>query len=117
MRLRARAALGALLSLTACDSSVDRQRITICRRALPALVPVDLAPRLLHVGRGSVPDSVRLDYETGSRPHRIECQFGDGAGLAGIVIDHKAVTGGSLYLLKRYYLDTPDAERNDPGQP
>lgn len=117
MRLRAVVALGAPLLLTACDSSVDRQRLTLCRRTLPAVVEPDLKPRLLHVGRGSAPDSVRVDYAVGHRPHRILCLFDQGAGLIGIVIDQKAVTGGALFLLKRYYLDTQDAETNDPAPP
>ncbi|GJE19146.1 hypothetical protein [Methylobacterium marchantiae] len=115
MRLRAVAALGSILFLAGCDSSIDRQRVTTCRRTLPALVATDLDPRLLHVGRGSAPESVRVDYAIGNRPHRIDCLFDDGAGLIGIRLDHKAVTGGALFMLKRYYLDTPDAEASDPA--
>lgn len=101
--------------LAGCDSSVDRQRITICRRTLPALVPSDLSPRLLHVGRGSVPESVRVDYAVGHRQHRIDCQFDEGAGLIGLRLDQKSVTGAALFMLKKYYLDTLDSEANDPA--
>lgn len=104
-----------VLGLAACESSVDRLRTTICRRALPALVASELQPRLLSVGRGSAPDSVRVDYVTGHQQHRIVCAFDQGAGLTGIAVDHKALTGGAMYLLKRYYLDTPEAEIADPA--
>lgn len=114
MRLRAGIAVVLLAGLGGCESSVDRLRTTICRRTLPALVPADADPRLLSVGRGSAPDSVRLDYLTGHQQHRIVCAFDQGAGLTGLVIDQKPVTGGALYMLKRYYLDTPDAAMNDP---
>ncbi|WP_019902971.1 hypothetical protein [Methylobacterium sp. 77] len=117
MRLRAVAALCTILFLAGCDSSIDRQRITTCRRTLPALVASDLNPRLLHVGRGSAPESVRVDYALGNRQHRIDCLFESGAGLSAIRLDHKAITGGALFMLKRYYLDTPDAEASDPASP
>ncbi|KQO50404.1 MULTISPECIES: hypothetical protein [unclassified Methylobacterium] len=119
--MRRRAVIGpaALLLLVApflagCDSSIDRQRITTCRRTLPALVASDLPPRLLHVGRGSAPDSVRVDYALGQRQHRIDCLFDGGAGLIGVRMDHKAVSGGALFMLKKYYLETLDSEANDP---
>ncbi len=115
MWLRAGLAAALLAGLAGCESSVDRLRTAICRRTLPALVPADANPRLLSVGRGPAPDSVRLDYLTGHQPHRIVCAFDQGAGLTGLVVDQKAVTGGALYLLRRYYLDTPDAEANDPA--
>ncbi|CAA2099738.1 hypothetical protein MBUL_00304 [Methylobacterium bullatum] len=121
MRPRAARPPGALLPiavvafLTACDSSVDRLRITTCRRTLPALVASDLSPRLLHVGRGSAPDSVRVDYALGQRQHRIDCLFDGGAGLIGVRMDHKAVSGGALFMLKKYYLETLDSEANDPA--
>lgn len=102
-------------SLAGCDSSVDRLRITTCRRTLPALVASDLTPRLLHVGRGSAPDSVRVDYAVGQRQHRIDCLFDGGAGLIGVRLDHKAVSGGALFMLKKYYLETFDSEANDPA--
>ncbi|MCJ2129615.1 hypothetical protein [Methylobacterium sp. E-045] len=103
--------------LAGCDSSVDRLRITTCRRTLPALVASDLSPRLLHVGRGSAPDSVRVDYALGQRQHRIDCLFDGGAGLIGLRLDHKAVSGGALFMLKKYYLETLDSEANDPAPP
>ncbi|WP_027170718.1 hypothetical protein [Methylobacterium sp. 10] len=120
MRPRAARAPGALLLivvvslLAGCDSSVDRLRITTCRRTLPALVASDLSPRLLHVGRGSAPDSVRVDYALSQRQHRIDCLFDGGAGLIGIRLDHKAMSGGALFMLKKYYLETIDSEANDP---
>lgn len=93
---------------------MDRQRLTLCRRALPALATADADPRLLHVGPGSVPRSVRVDYAEGKRQHRIDCLFDEGAGLTAILSDQKPINGATLYLLKRYYLDTHDAVENDP---
>ncbi|MDR7039250.1 MULTISPECIES: hypothetical protein [Methylobacterium] len=107
---------GFLLSLAACESAVQHQRITLCRRAVPALVPGETDMRILRVGAGPAPDSVRVDYATGPRPHTALCRFNAGAELIAVTHDGTALNGAALYLLKRYYLDTPDAEAADPGE-
>lgn len=106
---------GFSLCLAACESAVQRQRVTLCRRAVPALVPGEADVRLLRAGPGSAPDSVRVDYTIGPRPHAALCSFNVGAELIGVTHDGTPLSGAALYLLKRYYLDTPEAEAADPG--
>ena len=101
---------GFLAGLVACESTVQRQRLDICRRAVPALVPDETAIRILRAGSGSAPDSIRVDYVQGSQPHYALCRFNAGAVLSGIATDRKTLSEASLYLLKRYYLDGPAEE-------
>ena len=100
--------------LAGCDSSIDRQRITTCRRTLPALVASDLPPRLLHVGRGSAPTAcASITLWANASTASTACSTRR-AGLIGVRMDHKAVSGGALFMLKKYYLETLDSEANDP---
>lgn len=109
--------LGFLAGLAACESAVQQQRLATCRRAVPALVPAESGLKILRAGTGAVPDSVRVEYSTGSRQHWALCRFNAGAVLEGIATDRSALSGASLYLLKRYYLDTPDAAAAEPAPP
>ncbi|MCJ2107798.1 hypothetical protein MKK70_20940 [Methylobacterium sp. E-041] len=102
--------LGFLGGLGACESAVQRQRLSICRKAVPALVPDETAVRILRAGTGAAPDSIRVDYVLGHYPHYALCRFNAGAVLDGISTDRTTLSEASLYLLKRYYLDTPDAD-------
>ena len=95
--------------LCGCDSSVQRQRVAICGRAVTALTAPEQDARILRAGSGPTPDSVRVDYAVGPRPHSVVCRFDAGAVLGGIATDGTALTGASVYLLKHYYLDVPDA--------
>jgi hypothetical protein len=111
----------ALLGLAACESSVDRQRAMICRRAVPALAPPDTEVRLLRIGAGATPDELRVDYAVAGRPGQaarqrwVTCRFGPGAELLGLATETGPVNGARLFLLRQYYLDTPEAAAADPG--
>ena len=113
--------LVALAFLASCESSVDRQRAAICRRAVPALAPPGSAVKILRIGAGPTPDALRVDYAvTGqttqaARQRWLVCGFGPGAGLLAVATEHGPMNGAALYLLKRYYLDTPEALSADPG--
>ncbi len=109
------ALLGFFGGLAACENTVQRQRAATCRRALPAVAEAGRELRLLRVGTGAVPDSVRVDYADGRRPHWILCRFGPGTDLVGLTTEKETLTGAALYMLKRFYLDTPDAAVGDPG--
>jgi len=117
----ARLGLAALLVLTACVSSVDQQRATTCRQAVPALAPPGTTPRILHIGAGPTPDALRVDYAVAgpstlaARQRWVLCGFGPGAELLSITTEHGPMNGAALYLLKQFYLDTPDAAAADPG--
>lgn len=101
--------------LFACENALGRQRATICRRAVPALVQGDSELKVLRSGSGPAPDSARVDYLVGTRPHFALCRFSGGTDLVGLSTDRETLNGASLYFLKRYYLDTPDAETSDPA--
>ncbi|KQQ18076.1 hypothetical protein ASF53_06865 [Methylobacterium sp. Leaf123] len=109
-----------------CDTSLDARRAMLCRRAVPALAPPGAEIDLLRVGSGASRDSVRVDYRltggTGAlpkaeatRPRFLICHFGPGDELNAVTTDQGPVNGASLYLLRRYYLTTPEAEAADPG--
>ena len=104
--------LGFLGGLAACESAVQQQRLATCRRAVPALVPDEKGATILRAGTGAGRDSMRVDYTTGNRPHFALCRFNAGAVLEGIVTDRTALSEASLFLLKRYYLDTPRRGRS-----
>ena len=109
-----------LVALCGCSSSVDRQRATTCRRAVPALAPPDAAVTILRVAQGPTADSVRVDYGIGTRDGRqrwLVCSFGSGAVLSGIATERGPLGEAQLYLLQHYYLDTPEALEADPLKP
>lgn len=107
---------------SACGSGVDARRAATCRRALPAIAPRDAAIHVLRIGFGPARDSVRVDYglsgrpDVASRARWIVCGFGPGANLISVATESGPLGEAAVYLLKRYYLDTPDAERGDPGR-
>jgi hypothetical protein len=116
----ARLGLAALLVLTACEGSVDRQRATTCRRAVPALAPAGTTVRILRIGMGATPDQLRVDYAVAgqatlaARQRWVTCGFGPGAELLVVSTEQGPMTGAALHLLKHFYLDTPEAEAADP---
>ncbi|WP_232631303.1 hypothetical protein [Methylobacterium sp. Leaf118] len=114
-----------------CEPGPEAGRQTLCRRAVPALRPSPLPAgtviRLLRVGPGSGRGSVRVDYQLAEadgtllrgeagRVRFLVCGFDAGTDLTGLATERGPVNGASLYLLKRYYLDTPEAEAADPGR-
>nr|WP_183507719.1 hypothetical protein [Methylobacterium brachythecii] len=122
MLRRTRCAVLVLLlpALSGCDRGLDARRAAVCRRAVPALVPRDASVSLLRVGSGSSADSIRVDYRlTGSgdaaKARWIVCAFGPGSSLDSITTESGPVSGASVYLLRHYYLDTPEAVAADPA--
>lgn len=117
--------LAILLALGGCGTSVDPDRARVCRMVLPAL-NAEGAIRILHVGPAPRGDGLRVDYEV-ARPDRaplirhVVCRFAPDGGsarradLLGLSTERETVGGASLYLLKRYYLDTPEAVMADSG--
>jgi hypothetical protein len=120
-------ALGWLAAGFGCDTATDAHRAALCRRALPALAPEGTTARLLRVGPGSGPRSVRVDYRLAdadgvllkgeeARLRFLACAFGPGTEMTALTTERGPVNGASLYLLRRYFLETPDAEAADPGK-
>jgi hypothetical protein len=114
--------LAALLSLAACSGSLDPEQARTCRRALPTLVPAGARVTVLRTAAGPQERSVRIDFaqEREGRstvPRYAVCQFSglSRTDLSGLTSDRGPVGGAALYLLKHYYLDTPDAALAEPG--
>ena len=105
---------GFLGNLAACQDRLQRERVATCRRALPA-VAREPGIRMLRAAPGPAPDTVRVDYSEGHHQHWLNCRFDAGTTLTALTTDGSSLTGASLYMLKRFYLDTPDAERADPA--
>jgi branched-chain amino acid transport system permease protein len=119
------AALIFLLAVTACGQSIDSEQMRVCRSILPALNEGGRIT-VLKAEPGPAPHSLRLDYEVERidrvpLQRRIICRFaGEGlatrkADLTAVVTEEGPISGASLYLLKRYYLDTPEGVAGDPG--
>ena len=125
------ASLFALLALAACASALDPDQARLCRLALPALA--DAQANITVVRQSLLPASgadsrpgVRIDYRTrieGNAPHSdfAECRFGGAGEAAGrlALLAMRTRTGEmperQLMTLKRFWLDTPDAQIEDPA--
>jgi hypothetical protein len=107
-------AAGFLGGLVACQDTLRRDRVATCRRALPAIAP-QAGIRLLRAAPGPAANSVRVDYADGNRQHWLTCRFDAGTTLVGLATEGSALSGPSLYMLRRFYLDTPDALAGDPA--
>lgn len=117
--------LSGLCLLAACGLSIDAEQARVCRSALPALNP-DAAITVERIQTGPVARSLRVDY-LAHHPDRpiLErfaiCRFmAEGlspnkAELEGLATEEGPLSGASLYLLKRYYLETPEGTAGDPG--
>ena len=127
MRTGRRTALSGALAalwLTAgfgCDGALEARRAALCRRAVPALAPTGAPIEVLQVSTASGAGRVRVDYRLSgplgeaNRPRSLTCGFGPGTDLVSLATERGVVNGASLYLLKRYYLESPEAEAADPG--
>ena len=105
---------GFLGGLAACQDTLRRDRVATCRRALPAVAPQP-GIRLLRAAPGPAANSVRGDYSDGTRPHWLTCRFDAGTTLVALATEGTTLSGPALYMLRRFYLDTPDAAAGDPA--
>jgi branched-chain amino acid transport system permease protein len=122
---RLTACLMGLCLLAACGASIDAEHARVCRSALPALNP-GATITVQAVRKGPAPSSLRVDY-IAQHPDRSAlerfaiCQFAaeglspNKAELTGIGTEEGLLSGANLYLLKRFYLDTPEGAAGDPG--
>nr|WP_246504815.1 branched-chain amino acid ABC transporter permease [Microvirga antarctica] len=119
------AAVLVLAGVVASCSSSDAQQTRVCRSTLPAL---NATARILvkRVEAGPVARSLRIDYEAsvdGAPPAArfVICRFAaeglspNKAELTELATEQGPLGGASLYLLKRYYLDSPEGVAGDPG--
>ena len=124
-RARPLLAIGLVLLLEACTYTVDSEQLRICRSVLPALHPGGRVA-VLRAENGIEPDTVRIEYTVEAADgtqaeHWAVCRF-PAAGLAankadllGVTTPDGPLSGASVYLLKKYYLDTPEGVAGDPG--
>ncbi|WP_157961415.1 branched-chain amino acid ABC transporter permease [Microvirga flavescens] len=122
---RIAACLIGLALLGGCGSRVDAEQARVCRSTLPAL-NLGTHITVTRIAPGPLPRTVRVEY-TVKRPGRplldrfVICQFAaEGlaarkADLIGLATEYNLLSGANLYLLKRYYLDTPEGVAGDPG--
>ncbi|TVR07267.1 MAG: hypothetical protein EA385_13435 [Salinarimonadaceae bacterium] len=126
------AILLAPLALVACGESVDPEMAAICRMTLPALNAAGARIAVTRVAPGADARTVRVEYSVtggqgaspaqGLRRRYVVCAFsatppsGAQPDLVGIDTDTGPVTGASVYLMKRYWLSTPEAREADPGR-
>ncbi|MGO4386074.1 branched-chain amino acid ABC transporter permease [Microvirga sp. 2YAF29] len=119
------ACLLGLCFLAACGFSIDAEQARVCRSTLPALNSGSTIT-VERMQAGPVPRSLRVIYlaQYPDRPplERFAiCQFAaeglsiNKAELIGLETEEGPVSGASLYLLKRYYLETPEGVSADPG--
>lgn len=117
--------LGVGLALAGCGLSVDAEQARTCRLALPALNP-DGRVSVTRAAPWLEAHSVRIDYrvEREGRPELERyavCRFaasglsGDKAELTGLSTETGPMAGSTLYLLKRFYIESPEGVANDPG--
>jgi branched-chain amino acid transport system permease protein len=111
--------------LTACAFGVDAEQFRVCRETLPALNP-GLKVTVKGARPGPEKRSIRVEY-TVQRIDRpaldrwVICRFaGDELAtrkseLIGLATETGPLSGASLYLMKRYYLETPEGVSGDPG--
>ncbi len=117
--------LWSLSLLSACGIAIDAEQTRVCRSALPALNSGAVIT-VERVREGPVARSLRIDYiaQYPDRPvleRFVICQFAaeglspNKAELTGLGTEEGPLSGASLYMLKRYYLDTPEGAAGDPG--
>lgn len=122
----------AALTLSGCAFTIDADQARTCRASLPAVAPANARPEILRL-HAPATDAIRITYRIGvegpsSHERFVLCRFGPnplargGSDLVALVTEHGEVSGASLYLLKRYYLDSPDSlatipEAEDAGLP
>lgn len=124
---RAVACVAGLLLLSACGLSVDADQARICRSTLPALNP-GASIVVQRIQQGPVPRSLTVLYSAESPDHPpldryAVCTFAaeglslNKAELTGLATEEGPISGASLYMLKHYYLETPEGIAADPGSP
>lgn len=110
--------LGALaLAVTGCRP-VDPDQARICRIAA---VGIEAPGSRIGVRRTSPAEAgVEIGYEfrDGAREaHRLVCRFGPASrsDLVGLARDGREVAGATVYLLRHYFIETPEGVAADPG--
>jgi branched-chain amino acid transport system permease protein len=114
------------LALAACGLRADAEQARVCRLALPALNEAGARITVLRALPGPNAGAVRLDYAAegsggGRRERWALCRFAASGldpaktELVGVETENGPVAGSTLYLLKRFYIESPEGVVGDPG--
>ena len=117
-----RAAALVLASCLASCAYVDEDQARLCRIALPALEPA--GSRITVERTAAAERGVRVVYRVSEasgiqREAYAECRFALGRpkDVEAIRTDRGEVPGATVYLLRRYYIDTQEGISADPVPP
>lgn len=124
--LKAAAAAALALFASGCQFSVDAEQARVCRIALPALNAPGSQIIIERTQPGPGGRSVRLDYRVEGlvappSRHWAMCRFAaeglsaSKAELVGVETDRGPLSGSSVYLLRRFYVDSVEGLMADPG--
>ena len=112
--------------VSGCNLSMEAEQARVCRVALPALNPPGSRVVVERAQAGPGERSIRIDYRVeglSAGPSRrwAVCRFAaeglsaNKADLVGVETDRGPLSGSSVYLLRRFYVDSPDGLMGDPG--
>ncbi|MXQ11013.1 branched-chain amino acid ABC transporter permease [Microvirga makkahensis] len=124
---RSIAGLAGLFLLAACGLAIDADQARVCRSTLPALnAGATITVQRIQAGPAARSLTVLYSAQYPDRPpldRYATCTFAaEGlsfkkAELVGLATEEGPVSGASLYLLKQYYMETPEGIAADPGNP
>ncbi len=114
--------LGSCLLLAGCQTSDAGRQITLCRELLPALNPTITRFSQIATVVGAKNRDVVLSYvvtqPSGARLAKtLACHFGPApeAKLLGVTDDGNSLGPSTLFVLRKTWLETPDAALDDPA--
>lgn len=110
-----------LLVLGGC-TAIDGDQARLCRIALPALEAPGTAIAVRRIA--AIEHGARVTYRAtppgkAALERFAQCRFAIGRRLdiEAITTDRGEVPGATVYLLRRYYVSTPEGVAADPGSP
>jgi branched-chain amino acid transport system permease protein len=117
---------GAFLALAGCEGAMNEDEVRMCRMTIPALNPPGSDIRITRTTPERRDREIRVYYTVsregeGMRRRYVRCRFSPTPrsqiepDLEALATESGPVTGASLYLMKRYWLRTPEAFEADPG--
>jgi branched-chain amino acid transport system permease protein len=119
-------ALVLLALLAGCGLAVDAEQARVCRLALPALNTGAGRVTVTRTAPWLEAYSIRIEYrvereDAPALERYVICRFAaeglsaNKADLVGLSTETGPVAGSTVYLLKRFYIDSPEGVAGDPG--
>lgn len=113
------------LCLAACGDSLDPQQASLCRQTLPAVTLDADQLTVTAIAPAAAPFKMRVNYRARQdgrvSDHAVLCAFGPSPQdkrfieLSALAADGNLYPPWKLHLLKRYWLERPEAVLADPG--